>query len=137
MYNKHINSIRVTILSYLLLFSKMISEPGWCTGKLMYLTITRPYIIFVVNRLRQFASIPKKSHLQAAYKVFHYLKGITNLGLFYSATSNPILKSFINADWSACLDTRRSTSGFACFLVHLSSPGSQRNNKLCLISFLC
>lgn len=43
-------------------------------GKLMYLTIIKPNIIFAVNKLCQFASSPKPSHLQAAHKVLHYLK---------------------------------------------------------------
>lgn len=44
-------------------------------GKMMYLTITRPDITFTVNKLCQNCSAPKNSHLQAAYKVLHYLKG--------------------------------------------------------------
>lgn len=54
-------------------------------GKLMYLTITRPDITYAVNRLCQFTSAPKNSHLQAVYRVFRYLKGTTGLGVFYSA----------------------------------------------------
>ena len=44
-------------------------------GRMMYLTITRPDITYAVNKLCQFTSAPKKSHLKAAYKVVHYLKG--------------------------------------------------------------
>lgn len=52
-------------------------------GKLMYLTITRHDLMFSVNKLWQFSSKPKQSHLKAAYKVLHYLKGTLGLGLFY------------------------------------------------------
>src|SRR5690606_6712124 len=38
-------------------------------GKIMYLTITRPYITYAINKLCHFSSAPKASHLQAAYKV--------------------------------------------------------------------
>lgn len=85
-------------------------------GKMMYLTITRPDITFAINKLCQFSSAPKASHLQAAYKVLHYLKGTIGLGLFYSASSDFTLQAFTDADWASCPDTRRSTSGFTVFL---------------------
>lgn len=44
-------------------------------GKLMYLTITRPDITFAVNKLCQFSSAPRTSHLGAVYKVLQYIKG--------------------------------------------------------------
>ncbi|KAF3619751.1 putative MLO-like protein 3-like [Capsicum annuum] len=44
-------------------------------GKLMYATITRPDINFSVQTLSQFMQRPKRSHLEAAYKVIRYLKG--------------------------------------------------------------
>uniref|UniRef100_A0A1J3D4V3 Copia protein n=1 Tax=Noccaea caerulescens TaxID=107243 RepID=A0A1J3D4V3_NOCCA len=85
-------------------------------GKMMYLTITRPDITYAVNRLCQFTSAPKASHLKAAHKVLHYLKGTIGLGIFYSAESDLLLKGFTDADWNSCGDTRRSTSGFCMFL---------------------
>ncbi|KAG7543853.1 Reverse transcriptase RNA-dependent DNA polymerase [Arabidopsis thaliana x Arabidopsis arenosa] len=85
-------------------------------GKLMYLTITRPDITFAVNKLCQFSSSPKRSHLNAAYKVVHYLKGTAGLGLFYSSKSDLCLKAYTDADWGSCVDSRRSTSGYCMFL---------------------
>lgn len=84
-------------------------------GKLMYLTITRPDITFAVNKLCQYCSAPKGSHLHAAYKVLHYLKGTIGLGLFYSSTTDFTLSAFTYADWNSCKDSRRSTSGFCMF----------------------
>ncbi|XP_013608149.1 uncharacterized mitochondrial protein AtMg00240-like [Brassica napus] len=85
-------------------------------GQLMYLTITRPDITFDVNKLCQFAMNPQNIHLQVAYNVVHYLKGTIGLGLFYSEDSDLILKTYNDADWRSCLDTRRSTSGLCMFL---------------------
>lgn len=44
-------------------------------GCLMYLTITRPEITFAVNKLCQYSSAPRSSHLKAVYKVLQYIKG--------------------------------------------------------------
>lgn len=85
-------------------------------GRLMYLTITRPDITFAVNKLCQYTSAPKESHLKAAMKVLHYLKGTVGIGLFYSVECDLVLQAFTDADWTSCLESRRSTSGYFMFL---------------------
>lgn len=44
-------------------------------GRLVYLTITRPDITFAVNKLCQYSSSPRSSHLKDVYKVLQYIKG--------------------------------------------------------------
>lgn len=66
--------------------------------KMMYLTITRPDITYDVNKFCQFSYAPKPSQLKAAYKVLHYMKGIIDKVLLYSATSNLVLNTFMDAD---------------------------------------
>ncbi|KAG7574150.1 Integrase catalytic core [Arabidopsis suecica] len=85
-------------------------------GKMMYLTITRPDITFAVNKLCQFTAAPKESHMKAACKVLHYVKGTIGTGLFYSADCDLTLQAYTDADWASCRDSRRSTSGFCMFL---------------------
>ncbi|CAA7016026.1 unnamed protein product [Microthlaspi erraticum] len=84
-------------------------------GKMMYLTITRRDITFDVNKLCEFASTPKLSHLNAAYRVFRYLKDTVGLDLFYSVDLNLLLSGFTDADWLLCPDTR--PVAIVCFLV--------------------
>jgi len=48
---------------------------------LLYLTASRPYILFSVCLCARFQSDPRESHLTAVKKIFRYLKGTTNLGL--------------------------------------------------------
>lgn len=77
-------------------------------GRMMYLTITRPDITFAVNKLCQFTSAPRPSHFKATHKILHNLKGTIGLGLFFSSSSDLVLKAFTDADWGSCKDTRRS-----------------------------
>ena len=67
-------------------------------GGLLYLTITRPDITFLVHQLSQFLSAPTDTHLQAAQKVLRYLKNNPGQGLMYSASSELCLNAFTDAD---------------------------------------
>jgi hypothetical protein len=52
-------------------------------GSLLYLTASRPDILFSVCLCARFQSDPRESHLIAVKRIFRYLKGTTNLGLLY------------------------------------------------------
>ncbi|XP_010424680.1 PREDICTED: uncharacterized protein LOC104709822 [Camelina sativa] len=101
-------------------------------GRFMYITITRPDITFAVNKLCQFSSAPRTSHLTAAYQVLQYIKGTVGQGLFYSAEPALSLKAFADSDYASCPDRRRSTTGFTMFLG--SSLISWRSKKQHTIS---
>lgn len=88
-------------------------------GRLIYLTITRPYICFVVQLLSQFMQRPKQSHHEAALRVLRYLKGSPDLGLFFPQGSTSILTVYCDSDCAACPNTRRSVSGYVVKLGEL------------------
>jgi len=52
-------------------------------SSLLYLTASRPDILFSVCLCARFQSNPRESHLTAVKRIFKYLKGTTNLGLLY------------------------------------------------------
>ncbi|KAG8500117.1 hypothetical protein CXB51_003559 [Gossypium anomalum] len=84
-------------------------------GRLLYLVSTRPDIAFAIQQLSQFLDQPTVTHLQAAHRVLRYLNGCPASGLFFSATSSPLLKAFSDSDWAGCPVTRRSVTGYCLF----------------------
>nr|GEW41160.1 uncharacterized mitochondrial protein AtMg00810-like [Tanacetum cinerariifolium] len=85
-------------------------------GSLMYLTSSRPDLIYAVCLCAQYQAKPTEKHLQAVKQIFRYLKGTISMGLWYSKDTDMSLTAYANADHAGCLDTRHSTSGSAQFL---------------------
>lgn len=86
-------------------------------GSLQYLTITRPDIAYAVNSISQYMSQPRTSHLLAAKRILRYIKGTLDHGLFFRPQYQPAgLSAYSDADWAGCPDTRRSTSGYLCYI---------------------
>ena len=67
-------------------------------GSLVYLTVTRPDISYVVHQVSQYLSASRSTHFAAVLHILRYLKGTLFHGLFYSAQSPLVLHAFSNAD---------------------------------------
>ncbi|KAK2990384.1 hypothetical protein RJ640_003017 [Escallonia rubra] len=85
-------------------------------GSLLYLTASRPDIMFSVCICARFQACPKESHLSAVKRIFKYLSGTLNLGLWYPRNSSIDLVGFSDSDYAGCLVDRKSTSGTCQFL---------------------
>ncbi|GKE51675.1 putative ribonuclease H-like domain-containing protein [Tanacetum coccineum] len=85
-------------------------------GSLMYLTASRPDIMFVVCACARFQVTPKVSHLHAVKRIFRYLKGQPKLGLWYPKDSPFDLEAYTDSDYAGASLDRKSTTGGCQFL---------------------
>ncbi|GJT03371.1 ribonuclease H-like domain-containing protein [Tanacetum coccineum] len=85
-------------------------------GSLMYLTASRPDIMFAVWACARFQVTPKMSHLHAVNRIFRYLKGQPKLGLWYPRDSPFDLEAFFNSNYAGASLDRKSTTGGCQFL---------------------
>ncbi|GJY28183.1 ribonuclease H-like domain-containing protein [Tanacetum coccineum] len=85
-------------------------------GSLMYLTASRPDIMFAVCACSRFQVTPKSSHLSAVKRIFRYLKGKPKMGLWYPKVSSFDLESYSDSDYAGANLDRKSTTGGCQFL---------------------
>ncbi|GJT00035.1 hypothetical protein Tco_0821204 [Tanacetum coccineum] len=85
-------------------------------GALMYLTSSRPDIVHATCLCARYQAKPTEKHLKEVKRIFRYLRGTINMGLWYTKDSGFELTGFSDADYAGCKDTFKSTSGGAQFL---------------------
>ncbi|KAI3691775.1 hypothetical protein L6452_31577 [Arctium lappa] len=100
-------------------------------GSLMYLASSRPDIMFSTCLCARYQANPKEIHLSAVKRIFRYLKGTADLGLWYPKDTSFELTAYTDADHAGCMLDRKSTSGHVQFLGDkLVSWGSKK--QLCV-----
>nr|GFB72818.1 hypothetical protein [Tanacetum cinerariifolium] len=85
-------------------------------GGLMYLTSSRPDIVYSTCLCARYQAKPTEKHLKEVKRIFHYLRGTINTGLWYTKDSGFELIGFLDADYAGCKYSFKSTSGGAQFL---------------------
>nr|GFC20669.1 uncharacterized mitochondrial protein AtMg00810-like [Tanacetum cinerariifolium] len=85
-------------------------------GSLMYLTASRPNIMFAVCACARHQVTPKECHLHAVNRIFRYLKGNPKLGLWYPKESSFDLVAYSDSDYGGANEDRKSTTGGCQFL---------------------
>ncbi|GJS41073.1 putative ribonuclease H-like domain-containing protein [Tanacetum coccineum] len=92
-------------------------------GSLMYLTASRPDIMFAVCACFKFQVTPKSSHLSDVKRIFRYLKGKPKLALWYPRVSSFDLESYSDSDYDGVNLDRKSATGEAEYVATASCCG--------------
>ncbi|GJY03085.1 retrovirus-related pol polyprotein from transposon TNT 1-94 [Tanacetum coccineum] len=103
-------------------------------GTLMYLTASRPDLTLVVCMCAWYQAKPTEKHLHAVKRIFKYLRGTVNRGLWYPNDSSIALTAYADVDHASCQDTRRSTSGSMQLLGDRLVSWSSKRQKSTAIS---
>nr|GEW45178.1 hypothetical protein [Tanacetum cinerariifolium] len=85
-------------------------------GSLMYLTASRPDIMFAVCAYARHQVTPEECHLHVVKRIFRYLKGHPKLGLWYPKDSPFDLVAYSDSDYGGATQDRKSTTGGCQFL---------------------
>ncbi|GKE64711.1 hypothetical protein Tco_1518872 [Tanacetum coccineum] len=103
-------------------------------GSLMYLTASRPDLVFVICMYARYQAQPTEKHLTAVKRVFRYLKGTINMGLWYPKDTSFNLTAFVDTDHAGYQNSRCSTSRSAQFLREKLVSWSSKKQKCTAIS---
>jgi hypothetical protein len=81
-------------------------------GNLMYLTTTRPDIMYGVSLISRFMKTTKESHWKACKRIMRYVNGTKYFGILYSTLEDFKLIGYTDSDCGGNIDDRKSTSGY-------------------------
>nr|GEW69476.1 uncharacterized mitochondrial protein AtMg00810-like [Tanacetum cinerariifolium] len=103
-------------------------------GTLLYLTASRPDLQFYICMCARYQARPTEKLVHAVKRIFRYLRGTVNRGLWYPKDSSVGLTAFSDANHASCQDTRRNTSGSLKFLGERLISWSSKRQKSVAIS---
>ncbi|XP_074591060.1 secreted RxLR effector protein 161-like [Curcuma longa] len=103
-------------------------------GSLLYLTASRPDILFAVGMCARYQSCAKESHLAIVKRILRYIKGTLNVGLWYPRNQNFDLIGYTDSDYAGCKLDRKSTSGGCQFLGSSLVSWSSRKQSCVALS---
>ncbi|CAL9006280.1 unnamed protein product [Prunus brigantina] len=89
------------------------SEFRHIVGSLLYLTATRPDVMFASSLLARFMHNPSKKHMGTAKRVLRYIQGTLDFGIEFAKGKTATLIGYCDSDWAGSEDDMRSTSGYA------------------------
>lgn len=103
-------------------------------GSLLYLTITRPDIAFVVGYVNMFMQSPRKPHLEVVKKILKYVNSTPDLDLYFRMKAGISLTGFTYTDFGGDLDDRRSISGYVFLCGDTSVSWSNKKQSSASLS---
>ena len=87
-------------------------------GSLLYVTATRPDIMYSACLVSRFMDAPTRQHLLAAKRILRYLKGSMNFGIWYRNGEKQVsLLGYTDSDYAGDIDDRKSTRSYVFFLA--------------------
>jgi hypothetical protein len=88
-------------------------------GSLLYLTASRPDIMFSVCMCARFQDSPKEAHLVAIKRILRYLKHTPSISLWYPKGSKFQLVGYSDSDYAGCkIDRKVDPEGAICLVDH-------------------
>ncbi|XP_069145620.1 secreted RxLR effector protein 161-like [Solanum lycopersicum] len=103
-------------------------------GILMYLTVTRPDIMYVVSLISRYMESPTEIHFLAAKRFLRYLQGTKDFGLFYKKGEKSNLIGFADRDHAGDQDDKKCTFGYVFVLGTGFVSWSSRKQKIVTLS---
>ncbi|GAA0156010.1 transmembrane signal receptor [Lithospermum erythrorhizon] len=105
-------------------------------GSLMYLTATRPDLMFVTSIISRYMAKPTELHMQIAKRALRYVKGTTQLGIMYQRDTEMKgkLKSYTHSDYAGDMDDRKSTSGYVFLISSGAVAWSSKKQQIVTLS---
>jgi hypothetical protein len=85
-------------------------------GNLLYVTTSRLDVMQAIGQVAIFEVALKETHVLAVKRIFRYLKGTTEFGLWYPKGNEMTMVAYIDADWAGSIDDQRSTSRATFYL---------------------
>jgi histone deacetylase 1/2 len=108
---------KITAVDGELLSSADATEYRSIVGGLQYLTITSPYISYVVNRVCQYLHAPRDTHWSVVKRILRYIRLTVSYGLHIRPNPSGVLSAYSDADWAGSPDDRRSMGAMLCSLA--------------------
>ncbi|KAE8666712.1 Ubiquitin carboxyl-terminal hydrolase family protein [Hibiscus syriacus] len=81
-------------------------------GNLMYLTSTRPDLMYSVSLISRYVESPTEMHWQTTKRILRYVRGTVDLGILYKKQGNKELMAYTDSDYARDIDDRKSTSRY-------------------------
>ena len=102
-------------------------------GSLLFITVSRPDVMFSVCMCARFQASPRESHLKATKRILRYLKHTPNVSLWYPKGAKFVLVGYSNSDYAGCKVERKSTLGtYQLLRRSLVSWSSKKQNSVAL-----
>jgi hypothetical protein len=103
-------------------------------GRLKYLTITRPYIVYRVGLVSRYMETQMETHWLTAKRILRYIKGTLNLGLFYAYGDEAKLVGYSDSDWGCDQGERKSTTGYVFYLSSTAFSWASKKQVIVALS---